>query len=211
MWWEFGFGCWGGGRRWKVRDSDSGGGRPAWFSPVLLLSRGRQARGSRLRASLPPVLADPLGGVGSTFSRCRRWLCGNLRRERRGRYFQGRKGPRCLARRERGSFGQGSFEGSVPLKLWTIHRLGVREGSRDLVLRRWRRSLVPRACARAVGMGLGVESSGGSGGLPWVFGSSFGFRVSDWPIGGEYSTCVRLESRGSCHFWGGCPPTPGIS
>ena len=107
----------GEGRRWKVRDSDSGGGRPAWFSPVLLWVRGRQARGSRLRASLPPVLADPLGGVGSTFSRCRRWLCGNLRRERRGRYFQGRKGPRCLARRERGSFGQGSFEGSVPLKI----------------------------------------------------------------------------------------------
>ena len=26
--------------------------------------------------------------------------------------------------------------------------------------------LEPRACARAVGMGLGVESSGGSGGLP---------------------------------------------
>ena len=73
--------------------------------------------GLRLRASLPPVLADPLGGVGSTFSRCRRWLYGGLRRERRGRCFQGRKGPRCLARRERGSFGQGSFEGSVPLKI----------------------------------------------------------------------------------------------
>ena len=39
-------------------------------------------------------------------------------------------------------------------------------------VRRWRLSLVPRACARAVGMGWGVESSGGPGGLPWVFGSS---------------------------------------
>ena len=26
-----------------------------------------------------------------------------------------------------------------------------------------------------------------------------GFRVSDWPIGGEYSTDVHLGSRGSCH------------
>ena len=182
-----------GSRRWKVRDSDSGGGRPAWFSPVFLWIRGRQARGSRLRASLPPVLADPLGGVGSTFSRCRRWLCGNLRRERRGRYFQGRKGPRCLARRERGSFGQGSFEGSVPLKIVDPPSPGSQgRVTGPNVVRRWRRLLVPRACARAVGMGLGVESSGGSSGLPWVFGSSFGFRVSDWPIGGEYSTCVQV-------------------
>ncbi len=96
--------------------------------------------GLRLRASLPPVLADPLGGVGSTFSRCRRWLYGGLRRERRGRCFQGRKGPRCLARRERGSFGQGSFEGSVPLKIvdhpspWSQGR-GTGPGG----MRRWRR------------------------------------------------------------------------
>ncbi len=170
----FRFGLLGEGRRWKVRDSDSGGGRPAWFSPVLLWVCGRQARGSRLRASLPPVLADPLGGVGSTFSRCRRWLYGGLRRERRGRYFQGRKGPRCLARRERGSFGQGSFEGSVPLKI-VDHPSpdgGQGRGTGPGGMRRWRRSLEPRACARAVGMGWGVESSGGSSGLPWVFGSS---------------------------------------
>ena len=71
-------------------------------------------------------------------------------------------------------------------------------------MRRWHRSLVPRACARAVGTGLGVESSGGAGAVvPPGFGSSFGFRVSDWPIGGDYSTCVQVWSRGSCHFWGG--------
>ena len=43
-------------------------------------------------------------------------------------------------------------------------------------MRRWRRLLEPLACARAVGMGWGVESSGGSGGLPWVF-------VPPWPWG----------------------------
>ena len=62
--------------------------------------------------------------------------------------------------------------------------------------------LVPRACARAVGMGLGVESSGAGAVVPPSCGSSFGFRVSDWPIGGEYSTSVLLWSRGSCHIWG---------
>ena len=67
--------------------------------------------------------------------------------------------------------------------------------------------LVPRACARAVGMGLGVESSGGSGGLPWVFGSSLVVRVSDWPFKGEYSTSVQVWSRGSCHIWEGTPLT----
>ena len=29
------------------------------------------------------------------------------------------------------------------------------------------------------------------------------FGVSDELVGGEYSTCVQVESRGSCHFWGG--------
>ena len=28
------------------------------------------------------------------------------------------------------------------------------------------------------------------------------FGVSDELVGGEYSTCVQVESRGSCHFWG---------
>ena len=155
-----------------------------------------------MRASLPPVLADPLGGVGSTFSRCRRWLYGGFRRERRGRCFQGRKGPRCLARRERGSFRQGSFEGSVPLKIvdhpspWSQGR-GTGPGG----MRRWRRLLVPRACARAVGMGLGVESSGWVGWVsPWVCGSSL--RYLGWcSNGGDISTGVQVGSRGSCHFW----------
>ena len=57
------------------------------------------------------------------------------------------------------------------------------------------------ACGPPFGMGLDVESSGGPGiGFPLCLGSSFGFRVSDWPVGGEYSTHVRIVSRGSCHF-----------
>ena len=60
------------------------------------------------------------------------------------------------------------------------------------------------ACGPPFGMGWDVESSYGPGlGFPLGFGSSFGFRVSDWPIEGEYSTCVQLGSRGSCHFRGG--------
>ena len=54
-------------------------------------------------------------------------------------------------------------------------------------------------------MGWGVESSGGSGGLPPVLWFLLEFGVGDWPIGGEYSTCVQVWSRGSCHFWGGHP------
>ena len=53
-----------------------------------------------------------------------------------------------------------------------------------------------------IGMGLDVESSGPGMGFPLGFGSSFGFRVSGWPVEGEYSTCVQVWSRGSCHFWG---------
>ena len=83
-----------------------------------------------------------------------------------------------------------------------FHRLVVREGGTGPGKRRWRLLLVPRACARAVGMGLGVESSGGPAGLPWVFGSSLVVRVGDWPFKGEYSTCVQVWSRGSCHIWG---------
>ena len=112
-------------------------------------------------------------------------------------------GPRLRAAPFR-SIGQGC---SVRRLLSTVqgvfHRLVVREGGTGPGgKRRWRLSLVPRACARAVGMGLGVESSGAGVVVPPGFGSSFGFRVSDWPIGGEYSTCVQVWSRGSCHFWG---------
>ena len=57
---------------------------------------------------------DPLGGVGNTFSRCRRWVYGNLRRERRGRCFQGPNGPRVLARHMRGTFGQRSRARDLP-------------------------------------------------------------------------------------------------
>ena len=57
-------------------------------------------------------------------------------------------------------------------------------------------------------MGLDVESSCGPGlGFPLGFWFLLGFRVSDELVGGEYSTCVQVWSRGSCHFWGeGTPP-----
>ena len=45
--------------------------------------------------------------------------------------------------------------------------------------------LVPRACARAFGMGWGVESSGGSGGLPPVLWFLLEFGVSDELVGGN--------------------------
>ena len=70
---------------------------------------------------------------------------------------------------------------------------GRGKGTRDPVgKRRWRLSLVPRACAGAVGMGLDVESSGGPGGLPPVFMFLLGFGVCDELVGGEYSTCVQV-------------------
>ena len=51
-------------------------------------------------------------------------------------------------------------------------------------------------------MGLDVESSGARAGLPLGFWFLLGFRVCDELVGGEYSTCVQVWSRGSCHFWG---------
>ena len=61
--------------------------------------------------------------------------------------------------------------------------------------------LEPRACARAVGMGLGVESSGGSSGLPWVIGTSL--RWQGWcSNSGDSSTCVQVGSRVKCHTFG---------
>ena len=62
--------------------------------------------------------------------------------------------------------------------------------------------LEPRACARAFGMGLDVESSRRvSGASPWCFGSSL-----EWVLVFEqnnYSTSVWVESRGRCHTLGG--------
>ena len=37
------------------------------------------------------IFPDPLGGVGGVFSRCRRWVNGDLRGERRGRFSKGHK------------------------------------------------------------------------------------------------------------------------
>ena len=55
------------------------------------------------------------------------------------------------------------------------------------------------ACEPPFGMGLDVESSVVRWCSPGV-GSSFAIRVCDGPVGGEYSTCVLLWPRGSCHF-----------
>ena len=111
-------------------------------------------------------------------------------------------GPRLRAAPFR-SIGQGcSVKRLSSTVQGVFHRLVVGEGCTGPGKRRWRRSLEPRACVGAVGMGLGVESSGGSGGLPWVLGSSFGVRVWGWPVESEYSTSVLIGSRGSCHIWG---------
>ena len=57
-----------------------------------------------------------------------------------------------------------------------------------------------RRVGRSSGMGLDVESSGAGDGVPPVFWFLLGFRVSDGPVGSEYSTCVLIRSRGSCHI-----------
>ncbi len=84
--------------------------------PRVPVSHGRQAKCSRLRASLPPVFqfSRPTRRGGWVFSRCRRWVKGDLRRERRGRCFQGPNGPRVLARHMRGTFGQRSRARDLP-------------------------------------------------------------------------------------------------
>ena len=174
--WGFGLSvCFGGGGRWKVRDSVSGVGIRAWFSPVFLWIRGRQARGPRLRASLPPVLADPLGGVGRTFSHCHRWLYGDLRSERRGRFFQGRNGPRCLARRERGSFRQGSSVRRVPLKIVDLPSPDGDQGRGHGIRLE---EMAPVACAagrrrgRPLGWAWALSPRVGRVGFPGFYGSS---------------------------------------
>ena len=75
-------------------------------------------------------------------------------------------------------------------------------------MRRWRLSLVPRAPRGPLGWAEALSPRGPGLWFPLGCGSSFGFRVSDWPIGGEYSTSVLLWSRGSCHFWEGRAPAP---
>ena len=88
----------------------SGGGRPTWVQPRVPVSHGRQARGPRQRASLPPVFqfSRPTRRGGWVFSRCRRWVKGNLRRERRGEVSKG-----LTAR----GFWQGSYMRGVPPKV----------------------------------------------------------------------------------------------
>ncbi len=112
----FWFVCW--------EESDDGGlgfgfrGREASLvQPRVSVSHGRQARGSRQRASLPPVFqfSRPTRRGGWVFSRCRRWVKGNLRGERRGRFFKGHKA---------GGFSAGLLcEEPCRLMLWTFHRL----------------------------------------------------------------------------------------
>ena len=75
----------------------------------------------------------------------------------------------------------GTMGNAVPGRLPSPGGWG--KGSRDPGVRRWRLPLVPRACARAVGMGLDVESSGWvSGSSPWCVGSS----LAKWD-------CVRTK------------------
>ena len=59
------------------------------------------------------------------------------------------------------------------------------------------------ACGPPFGMGWDVESSGAGDGFPPVLWFLLGLGVSDGPVGGEYSTCVQVWSRGWCHIWGG--------
>ncbi len=72
----------------------SGGGRPAWFSPVFLCHMADKRGGSSpegVSATSFQFSSRPTRRGGWVFSRRRRWVNGNLRRERRGRCSKGRK------------------------------------------------------------------------------------------------------------------------
>ena len=191
----------------EVRDSGTGGGRPACATPRFFnLVPGSTEAVSAWGACPYTSGAPPLYEQG-TRTRCRRpyrrrWshmaLRPCMRRERRTRFRRPRgqrwsparalrpqarqSGAAILRRRglsrlRKCAFGRqwaGSLrEGPARLESMDLPSPdGVGEWSRDPWKRRWRLSLEPRACARAVGMGWGVESSGGSRGFPWVFGSS---------------------------------------
>ena len=148
------------------------------------------------------------------------WVGGNLRRERRRSLKAGdtmvpgqaHNGTGILAYRGHSVDSNASCEGSVesagPLRAhaakgrWTFHRLvGWGKGEPGPLERRWRISLEPwTASGSVLGMGWDVESSCGPGMVfPLGCGSSLGLGVSDGPVGSEYSTCVQLGSRGSCH------------
>ena len=53
-----------------------------------------------------------------------------------------------------------------------------------------------RRVGRSSGMGLDVESSGAGDGVPPGFWFLLGFRVSDGPVEGEYSTSVLSWVKG---------------
>ena len=161
----------------------SGGGRPAWFSPVFLChmadKRGVLARGRLCHQffSFP----DPLGGVGGCFLAAVAGLTGISEGNDGGDVSKGLTARGFWPGICGAHLGKGPVQGTCRIILWTFHRLdGWGRGTRPVVrgLRPW---LVSRACARAAGMSQGVESpdfSGavpwvGSRGLPWVFGSSF--------------------------------------
>ena len=202
------FVCFGGGRRWKVRDSGTGGGRPACATPqVFKLVPGRTERVSAWGAcpstsGAPPLYeeerANPLppymtttveshgarpfhdGGARTRFPSYMTTTVESLKGSKAlgptkwGRIVTGEvNAGDALRPSGRAQKGRVSMREWLPvLSRWTIHRLGREGGTGPDGMRRWRRSLEPRACARAVGMGLDVESSVGSRGLPWVFGSS---------------------------------------
>ena len=125
------------GRRWKVRDSDSGGGRPAWFSPVFLWICGRQARGSRLRASLPPVFQFLLTHSEGWEARFLAAVAGcmGFSEGNDGGDFPRAEWPEFLARCVRGSFQQGPFARDLPLSIVDLPSpgWGIRKRARDPV------------------------------------------------------------------------------
>ena len=151
--------------------------------PRVPVSHGRQARGSRQRASLPPVFqfSRPTRRGGWVFSRSVAGLKGISEGNDGGDVSKGLTARGFWPGICGAHLGKGPLHGTCRIILWTFHRLdGWGRGTRPVVrgLRPW---LVSRACARAAGMSQGVESpdfSGavpwvGSRGLPWVFGSSF--------------------------------------
>ena len=119
MWgFDCSFGFWVGDGRSGTQFS--GGGRPAWFSPVFLLWHGRQAREPRQRASLPPVFQfgwTHSEGWVARFLAAVAGLMGVSEGNDGGDFSKGRNSPRVLARRMRGAYRQGSIVRSVPFSV----------------------------------------------------------------------------------------------
>ena len=165
----------------------SGGGRPAWFSPVFLCHMADKRASPRLRASLPPVFqfSRPTRRGGWVFSRCRRWVKGNLRRERRGRFFKGRKA--------RGFSTGLLYEEPCRLMLWTFHRLdGQGRGMGPDGMRRWRPRLL-------------------RGGFSLVPQPAWLAREGDWPVASlREGRGIGMGQGGALSPWMGRVGFPGF-